>query len=451
MRSLTAVPRRTAGLLAAISVLLLGAAPATAAEGLTRTGTINGARYVIDVPANWNGTLLLYSHGYRDAFTGSRAAQNASTPAVGQALLAKGYALAGSSFASNGWAVADGIRAAEDLLAYFRSSISKPKRVYAWGDSLGGLITQAFAEKHPTRVHGVAPLCAPLAGTNRNFDLGLDAAVALRRLIYPKLRLSGFSSYAQAKAHYDAAFAAVLKATETPGGIARLLAIAAMTDAPTKTRTFDGSDRASQVGGVVESVANVLYYGTIARYELERRVGSTFSSNVGVNYRHRISTADRNRWQAFGFQPSLLDTVVGSVQVFGVRVSARSTSRTRAARFATPTGDLTRRTLTLHTRFDPLVLVQNERVFAQRVSAHGDSAKLAQFYTGPPATYSEDSGAPYGAGHCNFTTDERLGVITALDRWVKTGVRPTAASLRAAMGGSPGLLERYTPPAWPAR
>jgi hypothetical protein len=29
------------------------------------TGTLpDGTTYVIDVPANWNGTLLLYSHGY---------------------------------------------------------------------------------------------------------------------------------------------------------------------------------------------------------------------------------------------------------------------------------------------------------------------------------------------------------------------------------------------------
>ena len=29
----------------------------------TLTGRIQGASYVIEVPASWNGTLLLYSHG----------------------------------------------------------------------------------------------------------------------------------------------------------------------------------------------------------------------------------------------------------------------------------------------------------------------------------------------------------------------------------------------------
>ena len=31
----------------------------------TLTGTIDGAAYIIQVPATWNGTLLLWSHGYR--------------------------------------------------------------------------------------------------------------------------------------------------------------------------------------------------------------------------------------------------------------------------------------------------------------------------------------------------------------------------------------------------
>ena len=35
-----------------------------AAGSTTLTGTINGAAYTIEVPNPWNGTLVLYSHGY---------------------------------------------------------------------------------------------------------------------------------------------------------------------------------------------------------------------------------------------------------------------------------------------------------------------------------------------------------------------------------------------------
>ena len=52
-----------------------------------------------------------------------------------------------SAYASNGWAVADGIKAGEDLHAFFAETVGKPNRT--WGASLGGLITQALAECNP--------------------------------------------------------------------------------------------------------------------------------------------------------------------------------------------------------------------------------------------------------------------------------------------------------------
>ena len=33
---------------------------------LDLSGSLNGAPYRIRVPANWNGTLLVFAHGYRD-------------------------------------------------------------------------------------------------------------------------------------------------------------------------------------------------------------------------------------------------------------------------------------------------------------------------------------------------------------------------------------------------
>src|SRR5262245_45917712 len=35
-----------------------------ASETNTLRGSLDGANYTIQVPANWNGTLILYSHGY---------------------------------------------------------------------------------------------------------------------------------------------------------------------------------------------------------------------------------------------------------------------------------------------------------------------------------------------------------------------------------------------------
>ena len=50
-----------------------------------------------------------------------------------------------------------------------------------------------------------------------------------------------------------------------------------------------------------------------------------------------------------------------------------------------------------------------------------------------------------GQGHCNFTGPQLLTAVSALNQWVATGTRPTAATFPAALGFLPG----YTPPPWP--
>ena len=151
-------------------------------------GTIDGAAYAIKLPKQWNGTLLLYSHGYRfaapappDFASVDTKAQVSSTDnsgdgsdAVSQNLLNAGYALAGSAYKSNGWAVADGVKAGNDLHAKFVQLVGTPRRTYVWGDSLGGLISEIIAEQNAKWVDGAAPMCGAVAGPNLNFDVALD-------------------------------------------------------------------------------------------------------------------------------------------------------------------------------------------------------------------------------------------------------------------------------------
>jgi hypothetical protein len=133
---------------AALSALSL-ATPAHAVTSGTFTGTLNGAAYSVRVPAGWNGRLLLYSHGYRQAAGGATSAQDAPDATTATALLAQGYALAGSSYGTNGWAVNSGVASDVALLGWFRTHVGAPSRVYAWGESLGGLVTAMLAQKYP--------------------------------------------------------------------------------------------------------------------------------------------------------------------------------------------------------------------------------------------------------------------------------------------------------------
>src|SRR5450755_4687721 len=75
--------------------VLPGASAAEAAATSTHyTGSLtDGATWVADVPASWNGTTILYSHGF-----GPLTPADAPDPATQADLLHLGYALVGSSY-----------------------------------------------------------------------------------------------------------------------------------------------------------------------------------------------------------------------------------------------------------------------------------------------------------------------------------------------------------------
>ncbi|MGH8893845.1 MAG: alpha/beta hydrolase family protein [Actinomycetes bacterium] len=419
-------------------------------------GELDGADYEIRLPDEWNGTLMIYSHGYRQAEPAppdfepvDTAPATAPNDEVADELLADGYALAGSAFRSNGWDVLDGVAAGEALHEFFTDEIGEPDRVYVWGDSLGGLITQTLAEKHPAWVSGVAPFCGVLGGSNLNLDLALDAAYAIKTLIYPELKLTGFASHDEAVANWEAARDAIAEAgADIESGVPALLVVAAMTDVPAQTRTYDGSGIESQVRARAESILTAIGYGTFGRYEIEQRVGGNPSGNEDADYAGRLSDDER----------SLIDTVSQGaadelVQALedGERVAPETEARAEFDTMGNPTGKLADKTITMHTTADPLVIVQNERVFRDRVSAaRGRTGDLVQLYTLPPATYDEETGAPFGAGHCNFTAPQRLAVIELLDGWVREGRVPGSASIPAAFTGDPFVSQSFAPGAWPA-
>ncbi|MEO7261345.1 MAG: hypothetical protein ABI047_08845, partial [Jatrophihabitantaceae bacterium] len=423
------------------------------------TGEIDGAKYTIKLPERWNGTLLLYSHGYRFAAPAppsfdpvNTSAQVSSTDDDGTgsdplsaSLLEAGYALAGSSYKSNGWAAADGVKAGADLHAQFLKLVGTPKRTYVWGDSLGGLITELLAEAHPEWVDGAAPMCGVLAGPNYNFDAALDVAYGVKALIDPQLKLTGYTDQQDASANWQHASTAVQAAAAdvAGGGTAKVMFIASLVDAPTATATYDGHDLPSQVKARVEALLTALAFGTSGRYELEQRIGGNPSDNANADYPGRIDESEA----------SLISTVGGKLESLqqqlaaAPRIAADATARSAFAELGDPTGKLTAPTVTMHTEQDPLVLVQNESVFSSRVTAAQRSSQLVQFYIAPPKTYSETTKAPYGAGHCTFSDGQRLGLVNVLDGWVRRSAYPAPAGVAGLIGE--GIDTAYRPGPWP--
>src|ERR1700757_2468773 len=96
-----------AGLLATCALALAAAVPAMGATTHATGTTSDGGGWIADVPSNWNGTLLLYSHGYRTVNP-----QDSPDPKTQTALLNAGYALARSGYAPSGslWALGSAVR-----------------------------------------------------------------------------------------------------------------------------------------------------------------------------------------------------------------------------------------------------------------------------------------------------------------------------------------------------
>src|ERR1700688_939226 len=134
--------KRAVFFLALVAILLLSVAGSARAQAgvTTQSGSLaDGATYLIEVPANWNGTLFLYSHGYVVPGS-SNPAQDVGDPFTQFFMLASGYALAGSSYATTGWAIHEALLDQIAVLDQFQSEFGQPKRTIAWGHSLGGII-----------------------------------------------------------------------------------------------------------------------------------------------------------------------------------------------------------------------------------------------------------------------------------------------------------------------
>ena len=423
------------------------------------TGVLNGAAYEIVLPEEWNGTLLLYSHGYRSAYPTPpefEPVDSSAEPApgwasgnksVGEALLAEGFALAGSAYAANGWAVSEGVAAGQDLIAFFTENVAEPRSVLAWGDSLGGLITASLAEI-PDLLDGAAPFCGVLAGPNLNFDLAVDVTLAAKLTVLPELPLDLPGGYEDAVRALEPSLRTLLEIAENDddprAGV--LLAIGAMAEAPNQTRTFDGASPSSRLSAVIEGIVTAITFGTLARYEFDQRVGGSAASSDPATFFDRIDPAELAEIEES--YPGTAD-IIDVAWSAGAPVVGNEAARAAAVELGTLNGALQVPVLSLHTAADPLVIVANQTVFTEAVAARGSEELLVTGITVAPGTYPQDPGAPYGAGHCNFTDATRVGAIEALSEWVETGVAPTAEGLSAALGSGSGYDPKFTLPPWP--
>jgi pimeloyl-ACP methyl ester carboxylesterase len=430
--------------LVAVCTAPMGAAATTTActttGGLTTcTGSLDrGATYLVQVPANWNGTLLLYSHGYVTPGT-ANPARDVGDSATGQYLLSHGYALAGSSYASTGWALEDAFRDQITTLDLFTASFGAPARTIAWGHSLGGIITAGLLQRNPERFDGALPMCGVVAGGVAVWNEGLDGEFVIKTLLATDSNLQ-LVHITDPSANLNLSEQILFAAQQTQQGRARLALAAAVGDLPgwfsAATPEPAATDFATQEVNQFRWLSEVDGPFLFARRaELEARAHGNPSWNTGVNYAKQLANSiDNTEVQALYAAAGLsLDADLAAL-ASAPRISADPGAVQYLTQNIVFNGDLTGKpVLTIHTTGDGLVLNSDEQAYRSVVQDAKDSQLLREAFV-------------HRAGHCTFTPAETVAALQALVARLDTGkwtslADPTNLDAAAAGLGSLNIVQ----------
>jgi len=376
------------------------------------TGTLpGGATYIISLPSIWNGTLLLYSHGY--VFHGSpNPAKDVGDPLTGAALLQQGYALAGSSYSQTGWALEQAFHDQIALLDYFDANCGQPTRTIAWGHSLGGIITAGLVQLFPERFAGALPMCGVLAGGIGTWNQGLDSAFAFNLLLAEKAL--SIVHITDPSGTLDQAEKILAAAQSTAQGRARIALAGALADIPGWFDPFSpepaSTDFTTQEQNQFLWESQIDFpFAFLGRAELEARAKGNPSSNVGVDYHVQLAhSADRNEVVALYKQAGLSLTQDLETLNTAPRIASDTQAENYLNQFITFNGELNIPVLTMHTTGDGLVVNEDEQAYARVVHPGGDTSLLRQVFV-------------HRAGHCAFTPAETLTALQTLIHRLDSG------------------------------
>jgi hypothetical protein len=419
--------RRLTGLaLAAASIAPAGvaaAAPNPVPNGHLAGGLADGATWVIDVPANWNGTLLLYSHGLVPPGA-DNSAQDAPDPVTGEALLGAGFALAGSSYATAGFAVEDALRDQRAMLDVFRQQVGRPARTIAWGSSLGGMVSAGLLERYPELFDGGYSMCGVVAGSVGLWNSYLDALFVLRTFLAPDVGLvhvtDPFAAIGTLQPALDAA-------QQTPQGRARIALAAAVADVPgwigADVPRPDPADVVAQEDAQYQHFQTLLLFGLALRADMEARAGGNPSSNVGVDYGRLLHRSNAQQEVEALYDRAGLDLRADLTALAAVpRIEADPAALQYLTANLAFDGEIRDPMVTLHTNGDQLVAVEQESAYRDTAGDAGTRGLVRQTFT-------------ERAGHCTFTPAEMIAPLQALIARIDDGHwrrRTDANALNAA-------------------
>jgi len=405
-------------LLAAFPALLIGLSTgcALASEVKTYHGKfLDGATYLLQVPSKWNGTLLLYSHGYVPPGF-SNPAVDVGDPITGAYLLDNGYALGGSSYASTGWAVQQALPDQIEVLDTFKKLVGTPNRTIVWGHSLGGIITAGLVQRHPDRFDAALPMCGVVAGSVGTWNQALDSAFAFDVLLAAGSGLKVVNITDPVR-NVDIAESILNQAQKNAQGRARIALSAALADTP---GWFDPlSPEPSPTDYFAQEANQYLWLSEIDfpfafdfRAELERRAGGNGSWNNGVDYEKQLEqSVDYAEVKALYLKAGLdLEADIQKLNE-AARIRAKASALTYLEHNIIFDGQIDIPVLTLHTKGDGLVVVEEETAYKEVVDQEHNRQFLREVFV-------------HRAGHCEFTPAETVVALESLVSRLDTGKWP---------------------------
>jgi|SRR5262245_2964557 len=321
----------------------------------------SGAFWVLDKPAAWNRSLVVYLHGYTLPSDPVALPNNGE---IRDSLLARGYAVAASSYSSNGFAVREGIRDSDALREIFERRIGEPRHTYLFGQSLGGLIGLLMTQRMPEHYDGSFLVCG-IVGTSIEEVQYIGDIRVLFDAVYPGV-LPGDLEHSTPITNPNTQIVApvVGAVTANPQGLGIIQLLA--------RHPLAGNNPQE----LVTSLVNAIGFSMQSGGDLYRRARSTsFFDNASWTY------------ASAALPPPLVADINARVRRYTRAPEATAFLR----RYGEPSPRLRIPMLSLHTTRDPQVPVFHED-------------RLAQVISSPLLIQRRDE----RYGHCTFTAGELM-------------------------------------------
>jgi pimeloyl-ACP methyl ester carboxylesterase len=477
----------------------------TTASGVTTClgATSDTAPYMLMTPANFNGTVYLYRNNVPlpaalAAPTGfPTTVVNTPEPAPGGnaqiigALLAKGYAVMGSGFARQGWNADSAIKTNVELIGVFKKQYPKTTKVVAWGNSLGGFITQALAEKYPDLISAAAPLCMASDLTPLMTMAG-DALWGIKTFFDPTIKGGNYSAgaagYAEAMGDLGkvltvaGAMSAAIAANPTapawpatstvPAALkaipsrSALVLIGLMSGLPMQSAHFDSTSAPAGLPAsnalsfqiainpalaTLENVTNAAAVGVLFAHDIEQQAGGAVFDNTATDYSARVAS-ERFIWSSALTGEAGVNGLLGYLAAVP-RVKGNPAAVAKLATLTAHTGKVEIPTILFTGTADPVTTPGNQQSVIDKYAAYsadkwaaakkaGDRKRPANnqlaLWNFPPEKYTKftAAGSPdttvaaaTGTNHCNFTVSQYLAIADLLAYAAENGKNMSGGAL----------------------